>query len=253
MNNAIKTVIIDDEENFSSSMEIILKKSFPKMSVLGKATTVKDGIALVNKTMPDLVFLDINLPDGTGFDLLEKTTFNGFETVFTTSYSEYAVRAFEVSAIHYLLKPIDQTKLKEAVDRFVSKADNERLDEKLRILKESLLDKPQKILLPTSEGQNIFNISEIVRCEADGSYSNVFFNNGEKLMISKPLQHLQKILIDLDFVRIHNKHLVNMKFVKKYVSGKAPKLILTDETELQISQHQKSDFADKLKSYVKSL
>ncbi|MCX7735978.1 MAG: LytTR family DNA-binding domain-containing protein [Candidatus Kapabacteria bacterium] len=253
MSETIKAVIIDDEENFSSALEIQIRKQFQNISILGKATTIKEGIKLINNIKPDLVFLDINFPEGNGFEILESAKYTRFEVIFTSSYSEYAVRAFEVSAIHYLLKPIDPVKLKEAINRFTLKIDNNKFDEKLRILKESLQDKPQKILLPTSDGQNIFNISEIVRCEADSSYSTVFFNNGSKLMIAKPLQHLHKILVELDFVRIHSKHLVNLKYVKKYVSGRSPHLILTDGTDLQISQHQKSDFVDKLKRYVKSV
>ncbi len=253
MSEQIKAVIIDDEENFSSALEIQIRKQFPNLIVVGTAKTIKEGIQLINRTMPDLVFLDINFPEGNGFEIIESTKFTRYEVIFTTSFSEYAVRAFEVSAIHYLLKPIDQVKLKEAINRFNLKTDNDKFDEKLRILKESLQDRPQKILLPTSDGQNIFNISEIIRCEADSSYSTVFFNNGNKLLIAKPLQHLHKILVELDFARIHSKHLVNLKYVKKYVAGRIPHLILTDGTDLQISQHQKSDFADKLKKYVKSV
>jgi two-component system LytT family response regulator len=253
ISNNVKAVIIDDEENFTSSLEILIKKNFSNIIIAGTATNVKDGVALINKTMPNLVFLDIHLPDGIGFDLLETTKFNSYEVIFTTSFSEYAVRAFEVSAVHYLLKPIELAKLKEAINRFNSKIDNDKFDEKLRILKESLLDRPMKILLPTSDGHNIYNISEIVRCEADSSYSSVYFNNGEKILISRPLQHLHRILAELDFVRIHSKHLVNLKYVKKYVSGRNAHLLLTDKTELQISQHQKSEFEDKLKKYVKTV
>jgi two-component system LytT family response regulator len=133
--NNVKAVIIDDEENFTSSLEILIKKNFPNIIISGTATNVKDGVALINKTMPNLVFLDIHLPDGNGFDLLETTKFNSYEVIFTTSFSEYAVRAFEVSAVHYLLKPIELPKLKEAINRFNSKIDNDKFDEKLRILK----------------------------------------------------------------------------------------------------------------------
>ena len=180
MNNNIKSVIIDDEETFSSSLEILLKRNFNNISIIGKATSIKDGISLINKVEPDLVFLDINFPEGNGFQIIESTKNKNYEIIFTTSFSEHAVRAFEVSAIHYLLKPIDIIKLKEALNRYLTKTENEKFDEKLNILKNSLLDKPQKIMLPTSEGNSIFIIGDIVRCIAEGTYSNIYFNPNKK-------------------------------------------------------------------------
>jgi two-component system LytT family response regulator len=252
MNNLIKAVIIDDEENFIASLEILLKKHFKQILIIGKAGTIEDGLSLINQNMPDLVFLDIHLPDGNGFDLINYSKYKNFDVIFTTSFSEYAVRAFEVSAIHYILKPIELKKLEEAIDRFEKKIDNENLDEKLRLLKESLLEKPQKILLPTSEGNCIYNIGEIIRCEAESSYSTVYFLNGEKVMISKPLQSLHKILSELDFVRIHAKFLINLKFVKRYVIANSPKVVMVDNAEFPISHNQKKLFVDKMRNYVKA-
>ena len=136
MNEIIKAVIIDDEENFSSALEILIKKQFQNIIILGKASNIIDGIHLINKSMPDLVFLDINFPEGNGFEIIESTKFTKYEVIFTTSFSEYAVRAFEVSALHYILKPIDLSKLKEAIERYNNKAEKVHVDEKLKILKE---------------------------------------------------------------------------------------------------------------------
>jgi two-component system LytT family response regulator len=252
MDNRIDAVIIDDEENFSSSLEILIRKNFGKINILGDANSVKSGITLINKLKPKLVFLDINLPDGSGFEILEETNFKSYETIFTTSYTEFALRAFEFSALHYLMKPMTVEKLKDAIERYEKVHNNDFFDEKLKILKESLIDKPQRILLPTTDGLSIFNIADIVRCEADNNYSIVFFNNKQKILLSKPLQYLDKILNELDFVRIHSKHLINLRYVKNYVNGRKSFVQLSDNSELPISQTQKIDFAEQLKHFAKS-
>lgn len=253
MNELINAVIIDDEDTFSSALEIILSKNFLNIKILGSANSVAAGITLINETKPNLVFLDINMPDGTGFDLLDQAGNKDFETIFTTSFSEFAFRAFEFSALHYLMKPITLDNLKNAMERYAKLHSKDRFDEKLRILKESLLDKPQKILLPSSDGQYVVNISDIVRCEAAANYANVYFIDKKHQLISRPLQNLDRILNDLNFVRIHSKHLVNLRFVKKYVGGRTPYVILTDLSEIPISQSQKSDFANRLKHFAMSL
>lgn len=251
--NQIKAVIIDDEDNFISSLEILLRKHFPKVNIIGTATSVKEAITLIRKTTPNLVFLDINLPDGSGFDILEKTDNQSYEIIFTTSFSEFALRAFEFSALHYLMKPMTVEKLKEAMDRYEKVHDKDNFDDKLRILKESLLDRPQKILIPTSDGQNIFNISDIVRCEADDTYSTIYFKNGKNILLSKTLKSWQLILNDLGFARIHSKHLINLCYVQKYKGGRDPYVVLTDETKLDISPTYKTEFAARLKNFVKTL
>jgi two-component system LytT family response regulator len=251
MNDRIDAVIIDDEENFSSSLEILLRKNFPKINIVGEANSVKNGVALINKTKPKLIFLDINLPDGAGFDILEQTDYKSYSIIFTTSFSEFALRAFEFSAIHYLMKPMTIEKLREAIDRYEKTHDKDFIEEKLKILKESLIDRPKRILLPTIDGIGVFNVSDIIRCEADNNYSIVYFNNKQKLVLSKPLQYLDKMLIELDFVRTHSKHLVNLRYVKKFGNGRKSFVQLTDNTELPISQTQKIEFAERLKLFAK--
>lgn len=253
MNESIKAVIIDDEDNFSASLDILLRKNFPNVNLAGTGKSVKEAVALIDRLRPQLVFLDINLPDGTGFDVLERSNRDSFEVIFITSFSEFALRAFEFSALHYLMKPMTMDKLNEAMERYFKVRDNGHFDEKLRILKESLLERPQKILLPSAEGLCVYNIADVLRAEADDNYCNIFFNDGRKLLVSKPLQNLNRILNDLDFSRIHSKHLINLRYVKKYVSGAKPHVVLTDDTELPISQTHKSEFALSLKRYAKSI
>ncbi len=252
MNEKINAIIIDDEENFTAALEILLRKHFPKINIVGNAISVASGVAMITTYKPKLVFLDINLPDGLGFDILSKTSELSYEIIFTTAYNEFALRAFEVSALHYLMKPITVEKLRDAIERYEKAHEKDYFDEKLKILKESLVDKPQRILLPTSDGMSVFNIADIVRCEADSNYSFVHFNTKHKVHLSKPLQYLDKILNELDFVRIHHKHLVNLRYMKKYKSGRKPYILLSDNTELPISETYSTAFAEHLKHFAKS-
>ncbi len=253
MSDNINAIIIDDEENFSNSLEVMIRKNFPKINIIAYVNNVKDAVKLIKKTTPSLLFLDINLPDGTGFDIIDQTNSNTYDVIFTTSYSEYAVRAFEFAALHFLLKPISLLSLKEAIDRYSKAHDKDYLDVKLRVLKESMVEKPEKILLPSSDGINIYNIFDIVRCEADDNYAKVFFNNGKVQLISKPLLSLKKILNELGFVRIHSKHLINLRYLKKFLNTKKPSIILSNGTELPLTITYKLDFVEKLNKFAKSL
>lgn len=252
MNSKIRAIIIDDEDTFVSSLSILLNKNFADITIVDKAYDVKSAIISIKKHNPDLIFLDINLPDGTGFDLLEKLDQRNFEIIFTTSFSDYAIRAFEFAALHYLTKPIELPRLKDALDRFVKIKSHEFLDEKLSILKQSLSDKPNKILLPSANGSEVYNLADIVRFEAESNYSKVYFNNNKSVLISKSLGTFCQMLVDMDFVRIHNSHLINLRYVSRFVNGKNAKVVLTNELELAISQSQKNIFIDKLKLYAKS-
>lgn len=192
MNN-INAVIIDDEMPFQAALDIILKKNFPNIKVNAKAENIEEGIRAIDKHRPNLVFLDINLPDGLGFEILNRCNFKDFEVIFTTSFNEYAVRAFEVSALHYLLKPIDEAQLKNAINRFDEKNLKDLFDEKLTILKASMHEQPQKIILNDRGIHKIFNISDIVFCKGNGEYSDVILNDRTRVTITKPQKIYKKL------------------------------------------------------------
>ena len=251
MSDIINAVIIDDEENFITSLEILINKNFPNINIIGKATNINDSVALLKLTNPKLVFLDINLPDGTAFDILEQLDQKDFEIIFTTASSEYAFRAFEFSAIHYLLKPMTVDKLKEAMDRYFKVQNANVSDDNLSVLKDSLFNnKTQKILLSSIEGMSLYNISDIIRCESDNNYTKIFFVKKDKILVSKPLLSFNKLLKNFDFVRIHNQHLINLRYVKKYLTGRKSSVLLLDGTELPVSQSHKNEFLDRLKLYA---
>jgi two-component system LytT family response regulator len=253
MSENINVVIIDDEENFINSLEILIRRNFQNINIIGYAKSVNEGVNLLKTLKPDLVFLDIDLHEGTGFDILEKIDDKSFQTIFITNLSEYSLKAFDFAALHYLIKPVKLDHLTEAISRFSKSTKIDNYDINLKLLKESLLNKPEKILLPSIDGLNIFNISDIIRCEANDNYSYIYFINNQRVLISKTLQSLNILLNDLDFARIHNKHLVNMKFVKKFFTQKKPYILLLDNSEIPVGLSYKVSFTERLKEFTRHL
>lgn len=251
MEEKIRTVLVDDERTSMLTLESLLKKYFPAIDIVGKAETVSKAVNEINTKAPDLVFLDISLPDGEGFDVLEQTAERNFEVIFITAYDQYAVKAFEFSALHYLVKPLTLDGLKDAIGRFKELKTDEHLDDKINVLKESLKSKNEKIIIPSSEGLNVVRLSDIMRLEADDVYTYFYLTDGHRLMASRPLNNYEKILEDLPFSRIHAKHLVNLMYIKRYVKGKGGSVIMEDNTEVEVSVRKKPDFLAKLKNFAR--
>jgi len=245
-------IIVDDEENSISTLSMLLEKYCPQIDIVGTAMTHRDAVSKIDELKPNLVFLDISIPDGDGFKVLESVEFKSFEVIFVTAYNQYALRAFEFSAIDYLLKPVDYKKLKAAVERF-SKITNYNLpDNRVSVLKENLHSQNQRIILSSMEGFDIYDIADIVRCEANGSYTNFYFKDKHKLITSKTLNNFEKLLSDLSFSRIHSKHLVNLRYVKKYVSGRGGYVVLEDGSKVDVSERKKRDFIRQMKMASRS-
>jgi two-component system LytT family response regulator len=251
MNENIYAVIIDDEDSFLSYFELLLKTEYPDIVVMGTAKNVKSAIEIINSKKPQLVFLDVNMPDGMGFDVLDQVTHKNFEVIFTTSYTMYAIRAFEVAALHYLVKPITSEKLQEAIKRYSSKNENSNFKMQMQVFRESILETPQKLLLPCLDGMKLFNISDIIYCEAEGSYAHIYFVNNTKEMVSRPLTAFENILSELDFARIHHKYLVNMKYITKVKSQKTPIVHVQSGQALPVSKMHHKEFKEKLAKYAK--
>ena len=251
MEEKIRTVIVDDDRASLLTVESLLKKYFPNIEIVGKALDVAGAVDQINKTNPNLVFLDISLPDGEGFDVIEKTPGKEYEVIFVTAYDQYAVKAFEFSALHYLVKPITLEGLRDAISRYKEVKTDEHLDDKINVLKESLRSKNEKIIIPSSEGLNVVRLSDIIRLEADDVYTYFFLTDGQRLMASRPLTNYERLLEDLPFSRIHAKHLINLIYVKRYVKGKGGSVIMEDDTEVEVSVRKKPDFLTKLKNFAR--
>lgn len=245
----IRTVLVDDEKNSLIILQRLMEKHTPQIEIVATAQTVEEGIQVIDEHKPDLVFLDISMPDGDGFEVIDKTEYRDYSVIFSTAYDQYAIRAFEVAALHYILKPVKPEDLEEAVSRYnASKEDN--MQEKLKIFNEALIDMPSRLILPTSTGMHIIDINEIVRCESSNNYTTFFLTDGKKIVVSKSIQIYENMLSQTHFCRIHNKHIVNLKFVKKYVKGRGGHVELSDGSKVDVSDGRKKDFIDKLSRYA---
>jgi two-component system LytT family response regulator len=253
MDEKTRTVIVDDEKTNILALKNLLDKYFPEISIIGIANNVSEGVDIINETKPDLLFLDISMPDGDGFDLLAKVSFRSFEVIFTTAHDQYALKAFDYSAIHYLLKPIEFSELSTAINRYNQVKSKGTLSARLSVLKDNLNNRVQKIIVPSVEGLNIILVDDIIRLEANDVYTIFYLTNKRTLVASKPLNSFEKILADKSFSRIHAKHLVNLNFIQRYVKGKGGSIVLEDGEEIDVSVRKKNDFLLQLKEYARSV
>jgi len=233
----LKAVIIEDE---SSSREILrnyLAKYCKNVNVLGEAASVKEGLELLATTKPDVVFLDVEMPYGNAFDLLDQMPERSFETVFVTAYNSYALEALNNHAAYYLMKPINIDELIKSVSYVAEIKEKENAFED-RILKSKLNKAEGKITLPQQDGFLVLNISDILYCKADDNYTEIYLEN-KKLLVSKTLKYFEEALADYPFARIHKSFLVNVNEVIKYRKGKGGSVIVSNGKELLVSASKK--------------
>jgi len=245
----IKTLIIEDEQKSREMLVAMLEKNCEFVQVIGAAKNVKEGVELIKQFKPELVFLDISMPDGSGFDLLEQVQGHKFELIFATASDQHAIRAIKYSACDYLLKPIDVEELKLAVDKVVQKKNAIPNMENLNFLIQQLKksdDNFQKITLPTGNAFEVVNIKDIIRCEADGSYTTFFLADKRKLLVSFGLKHYEDLLPESDFIRIHHHHLINMNHVLRFLKEDGGYAVMSDNSKLEISRRKKDAFMEKL-------
>lgn len=225
----IKAVIIDDIELARASLLSDLEDYCLNVEIIGQADGVLSGLKLIKTVQPDLVFLDIHMADGEGFEILELMDKRDFGIIFTTASEDHAIKAFRHNAIDYLLKPIDPTLLKEAVNRFSNKS-NSTQD-----------TKAETIALSTLDDLRIVKIKEIVRCESDGNYTTVHELNGSKTMVSKSLKEFEQKLSSYGFYRSHQSHLVNLALVESYLKSEGGFLKMEDGSEVPVSVRKKAE------------
>lgn len=249
MSDTIKTVLIDDEKNSLIILTKLLEKNCPQVEILATAQSVEEGSKIIDKHKPQLVFLDISMPDGDGFEVLERVKSTDFEVIFVTAYNHYALKAFEFSALHYLVKPVTGEQLKEAIERF-KHSQSEDLTEKIKVLSNNMNKKLDRLILPTSAGLHIIQLDDIYRCESSNNYTTFFLTSGKKIVVSKSIQVYEKMLEESDFCRVHNKHLVNLKYIKKYVKGRGGYVILDNNQQVDVSEGRKKNFLKKLGDFA---
>lgn len=245
----IRTILVDDEKSSLVILQKLLNKHVPEIEIVSTAQNVEQAVEEINKHKPDLVFLDISMPDGDGFEVLESVDYHDFGVIFVTAYDQYAIKAFEYAALHYILKPVEPQMLIEAVERY-KETSNEELVKKISALSTNLKDRPSKLILPTSSGLHIIDLNEIIRCESSNNYTTFFLTSGKKIVVSKSIQTYENLLKDSHFCRIHNKHIVNLKFIKKYVRGRGGYVILSNGEQIEVSEGRKKKFLEKLSQFT---
>jgi two-component system, LytTR family, response regulator len=245
MNRKLRTVIIEDELNAVDFMVSVIGEYCPELEVAGQAYNVKDGVALIGKEKPELVLLDIEMPDGTGFDLLEFFPEKNFDVVFITAFNHYAIRAIKFSAVDYILKPVNINEFIDSMKKVVKRRTESvpAGTENFKILLENLrTPAPSRLAIPTAEGMEYLNPREIIRIDADGSYSRFFLTGDRKILVSRNLKEFQDLLGDRNFFRSHNSCLVNLRFVKKFVRKDGGYIEMQDGSQAPVSRNRKDLF-----------
>lgn len=241
----LRAVVIDDIENIRKKNIAIIKANCPNVSIIGQADSVASGVALVRQLSPDIVFLDVEMPDGTGFDLLQKLSPINFKVIFITGYEDFAIRAFRFSAIDYLLKPLDAVELAEAVKKAEESFSKEIFDAKLNNLFANI-ERPknlQKLVLKTADKIYSVNVQDIVNCESDKNYTTFNFINAPKLVVSTNLKEYETMLTPHNFFRTHQSHLINMAYFDHFIKSEGGNtIIMKNKTAIPLSVRKKEVF-----------
>lgn len=246
----ITAVIIDDEKGVRNVIRELLTKLCPEVNILGEADNVESAYKLITDKNPELVLLDVEMPGGSGFTILEKLGSINFRTVFITAYDQYALRAIKFSALDYILKPIDSEELVSAIRKY---DDNRSFNADIKTLLTNLKTREgfKKIAIPSTGKVQYLDIDEIVRCESEGSYTYIFRLGKDKLLSSKSIKEYEELLRTQGFFRIHRSHLINLKMVTEYSKNERDRIIMKDGSEVEVSRKKRTEFIEAMyKSYL---
>lgn len=243
MGLVMNAVIIEDEIQAVVALQSELEKAFKQINIVATAATVNEAVKVIEANQPELVFLDIQLKDGTGFDVLKQVNYNHLKIIFTTAYSEFALQAIKVSALDYLLKPIDTDELKIAVNKAIEQ-DNKQSQLKIEnfIANQGLNPLQKKVTIATSKGIDLIEAKSIIRLQSEGNYSALYLTTGKKILVAKVLKDFEFTLTNLGFVRIHNSHIINLHHLENYNNKDGGFVVLTDKTTLPVSKRKKGAF-----------
>jgi two-component system LytT family response regulator len=238
----LKVLIVDDESKAQEVLTILLTQYIQDVEIVGVANSAQKAIEMIQATNPQLVFLDIEMPEEDGFSVLTRLKKINFEIIITTAYSEYAINAIKFSAIDYLLKPIDLSELEVAIKKCQEKIKASK-NEGIFFLPSSFSDTQKqagKIAVPLSKGFEIITISDIVYCEASGSYTSIQTSNNKQFIVSKNLKFFDTKLSEIGFLRLHDSFLVNTQHIIRVIKGRSTKVVMTTEVEIEVSRSRKS-------------
>ena len=243
----IKAIIVDDEPFCCDALEMLLQRYCPQVMVAEVCYSGESALNAIKQIKPQLVFLDIEMPQMNGFELLEKLPEINFELVFTTSYDQYAIRAIRFSAIDYLLKPVDREELRHAMQRVIQRL-NHNLPQQLEILLQKVHHPSavQRIALPTMEGLQLIPIASIISCASSSNYTIFSLKNNQKITVSRTLKETEEMLEEYSFLRVHNSHVVNLNEISKYIKGEGGYLVMSDNSTIDVSRSKKELLLQKL-------
>ncbi|MCC6459861.1 MAG: response regulator transcription factor [Saprospiraceae bacterium] len=247
-------ILVDDEKSALTLLRHKLRRCNPDIEILAECESVASALEALESQQPDVLFLDVEMPGATGFELLNRLGDDApFKVIFTTAHSEYAIEALRGGAFDYLLKPVQEDELARALERLPAKitppVPAAPVDGGIASLLKSLQtlsEKDKKLPLPTSEGVLFLPLSDIVRVEAAGSYSTIFMQSRQKMVVSKNLTELEEMMGSPDFFKVHKSHLVNLRYVTKYIRGEGGVVVLADGTEVDVARRKKEELMARL-------
>jgi len=248
----MRVIIIDDEPRSHSRLKSLFATNHPELEFLESGFCVADGVNLIGKYQPDLIFLDIEMPDGTGFDLLQKISNHTFKVIFITGHNRYAMTAIKFGALDYLLKPVDEEELAEAIERAEAAHEKKMSPDQLAILWETLANfhekkLPTRLAITTSEGIHFKQVKDIVRFEADYGYTKFTLVNQKELLASLNIgEYVDQFEIYHEFMKVHRSHVVNLHFVEKYVKSEGGYLVMNDGVPVTVSKLYRDELLDRL-------
>jgi len=242
-----KALIIDDIENSRITLAHDLAEYCPSIQVIGEADGVQNGIEEINDKKPDVVFLDIQMPDGTGFDMLEQIGDFNFQVIFTTALDSFGIKAIKFSALDYLLKPIDPDELIKAVDKLKTSQQKDDVKDSISLLLENMRDiKPdnKRIALNSAEKIHMVYIKDIIRCESQGAYTIFYLANKEQILVTKNLKEYEHLLEEHSFIRVHHSHLINFSYLKEYIKKEGGYAVMSDQSQVPVSFRKRNNLLD---------
>ena len=249
----ITAVLIDDDKHLRQGLTALLERYTNEIQIIGEAESVKTGVLVLEKLKPQVIFLDIHLSDGTGFDILEQLKGRtNAHIVFITAHEQYALKAFKFSALDFILKPVDPEELQTSIAKIKEAVGNINSFEHIDLLLENIrkkVDNFKRIALSTSDGIHLFEVADIIRCEAKVNYTEFFIKNHKPVLISKTLKEYEEMLTEHGFERIHQSHLINLSYLKSYIKADGGYVVMADNTKISIAQSKR----DRLQELIKNL
>jgi two-component system, LytTR family, response regulator len=255
MRKDISCIIVDDEIQNQVVLEKLIDRFCPTVEVKGSASSVMEAVPMIEESTPDIVFLDIEMPEENGFKLFERIKNPKFSVIFTTAHAEYALKAIKYAAMDYLLKPINLTELKTGIEKVIEKITNQEVSHKefktkIQVLNDNHSSHSidfEKIALPTKEGITMYSLENLIWCQAQKGQTLFHMENGEKILVSELLKEYESLLPSSKFCRIHKSHIVNLSHVEKYLSGSGGKVLMSNGIQLEVAVRRKKVILEILK------